>query len=471
MKRSVIAAVVACVLVLPPTSTSPWRSAAAASSDDAAVSRVKEDSYYPAIGDPSVDVLHYGLVLDWDDADSVLTGTATLRLRSPRAQESIRLDLNSHLRVDTVTLDGAAVGFSHPDKNLVVESGALAANSRHVLVVTYAGSPEPYDFPGSRGDIPALGWTTRPDGQVWSMQEPYGAFTWYPSHDQPSDKATYDLTVTSRADWVGVANGELRSNTVTSGRRTTHFRLASPTASYLVTIAIGPYRRYTDQGPHGLPVTYWVRPVDRDVLPTLRRTPAMLRWLERVLGRYPFDRAGAVVVPAASAMETQTLVTMGADLKRHGQTFASDLLHEYAHQWYGDTVTPDDWKHLWLNESFAMYVQIRWEVAHGVRSATDWRTSLDLYDQDYRTVGGPPGSYKRSEFGSGSVYYSGARMLFRLRERLGAATFDRLLRAWPQQHRFGSVDRGDWIRFAERVTGSPLGRFVNRWLDAERSPR
>ena len=471
MKSPIVAALVACCLVLPPASAT--RSGPAPS--DPAVSQVREDSYYPAIGDPSVDVLHYDLVLDWDDVDRVLTGTATLTFRSPRDQAAVRLDLDSHLSVDALTLDGTAVEFTHPGKNLLVDSGALARGSRHTLVVMYAGKPVPYDFPGSRSDIPGLGWTSTRTGEVWSMQEPYGAFTWYPSNDQPSDKATYDLTITTRDDWVGVSNGELSSNTVSDvdgvERRTTHFRMRSPAASYLVTIAIGPYRRYTDTGPHDLPITYWVRPSDRDLLPLLRKTPDMLRWLERVLGPYPFDRAGTVVVPSDSAMETQTLVTMGAGLGRDETLFTKDLLHEYGHQWYGDTVTPDDWKHLWLNESFTMYVQIRWEIAHGIRSAAEWHAILEQYDQQYRTTGGPPGSYARSEFGSGSVYYCGARMLFRLRDRLGAATFDRLLRTWPQRHRFGSADRDDWIRYAENLTDTKLRGFVDRWLDAKTSPR
>ncbi|CAN5564779.1 M1 family metallopeptidase [soil metagenome] len=438
---------------------------------DPAVSPVKEDSYFPAVGDPSVDVLHYGLDLDWRDKQRRLAGTATLAFRSPRAQDQVQLDLDRHLAVSSVELDGAAVSFTHPGKDLVVETGALERDSRHTLVIAYAGKAKPYEFPGSRGDIPALGWTTVHGGEVWSMQEPYGAFTWYPSNDQPSDKATYDLAITSRKDWTGVSNGRLASSTVAGARRTTRFRLDSPASTYLVTIAIGPYKRYTDTGPHGLPITYWVRAGDRDLLPILRQTPAILRWLEEKVGRYPFDRAGTVVVPASSAMETQTMVTMGNRLGYDRRLFRSDLMHEYAHQWYGDTVTPDDWKHLWLNESFAMYLQIRWEISHGVRTATSWHTSLDTYDQEFRTVGGPPGSYRPEEFGSGSVYYSGARMLFRLREKIGGGRFDKLLRSWPQQHRFGTVDRNDWIRYAEQQTGQHLRRFVNHWLDAKRSPR
>ena len=435
----------------------------------AARSQPRVDPYYPGQGDPSVDALHYGLRLSWDDAAERLTGTATIRFRAPRDENAIRLDLSRHLSVRSVRLDGVVTPADHPGDRLDLATGSLARGSRHTLVVRYAGRPRPTDAPVTRSDFSTIGWTTQPSGQVWTMQEPWGAFTWYPVNDHPSDKAYYDLTVSTKRAWRAVANGALRRNTVAGGRRTMRWHLASPAASYLVTIAIGPYRRYHDRGPHGLPVTYWVRPTDRNALPTLRRTPRMLRWLEHRLGRYPFDRAGAVVVPSASAMETQTLVTMGNQVatRYYGR---DDLLHELAHQWYGDTVTPDNWPDLWLNEGFAMYLQIRWEVARGERSMRSWRHYLERTDQQWRDDYGPPGRYDRHSWGSINVYYCTALMLDRLRSKIGPADFRRLLRGWPQQHRFGDVDRHDWVAWLDRVTGRDLGHFVHRWLDSTDSP-
>jgi aminopeptidase N len=321
----------------------------------------------------------------------------------------------------------------------------------------------------TRSDFSTVGWTIRPTGQVWTMQEPWGAFTWYPVNDHPSDKAYYDITVRTKKAWRGVSNGGLRRNVVFGGLRTMRWHLASPAASYLITIAIGPYRLHRDTGPHGLPVTYWVRPTDRSSLPTLRRTPRMLRWLEHRVGRYPFDRAGVVVVPSNSAMETQTIVTMGNKVvsRYYG---GGDLLHELAHQWYGDTVTPDNWPDLWLNEGFAMYLQIRWEVAQGERTMKSWRRYLEDTDQRWRDDYGPPGRYDKHSWGSINVYYCAALMLDRLRAKIGAADFRRLLRSWPQQHRYADVDRHDWVAWLDAVTGRDLRHFVHRWLDSYDSP-
>ena len=199
--------------------------------------------------------------------------------------------------------------------------------------------------------------------------------------------------------------------------------------------------RYRDRGPRQLPITYWVPRRDQSTLPELRRTPKMIKWLQKRLGPYPFDRIGVVIVPNFSAMETQTLVTMGGRLlSGYGhRAFRSDLLHEYAHQWYGDTVTPDNWKDLWLNESFAMYTQFRWEVSRGWETMGQVRRYLRETDNESRASDGPPGAYHRQQFASGCVYYCGALMIDRLRAEVGVTKFNDLWRALaaeaPQRQR------------------------------------
>jgi aminopeptidase N len=446
--------------------------AAGGSSYHAALSHPRVDPDYPAEGSTSIDALHYGLDLWWSDATRQLSGTATIRFRATSNESRISLDFGAPLQATAIELDGVARHATHVGRKLTVDTGSLIRDSRHTLVITYHGSPKSVAAPTTRRDIPDLGWTVQPDGQAWSLQEPFGAFTWYPVNDQPSDKAFYDITWHTKAAWRGVSNGRLVANTVAGGQRTMHWRLGSPAASYLVTVAIGPYHAYRDTGPHGLPITYWVRGADLDVLPDLRHTPAMIGWLEAHLGRFPFDRIGAVVVPTNSAEETQTMITIGPSvLRARGDEGLSDLLHEYSHQWYGDEVTPNNWKDLWLNESFAMYIQMRWQASHGLGSMTFWREQMNADDQQLRRRYGPPGEYDRHNFAELNVYYCGARMLDRLHSMLGATLFAKVLRDWPRQHRFGNADRREWIDYLDRTTGRNLRPFVHRWLTSKTSPR
>jgi aminopeptidase N len=435
----------------------------------AARSNPRADPYYPAVGVTGVDALHYGLDLRWDDVHRTLTGTARIRFRATRSESSIRLDLGKPLHVSRVRLDGRTVTSTHTGHVLTMETGALARDSRHTVTITYSGTPHPVTTPTDRPDIARSGWTTTKDGQVWSVQEPFGAFTWYPVNDHPSDKAFYDVTLRTKKAWHGVTDGHLRSDRVVGAERVTRWHLGSPAASYLVALDIGPYRQYRDTGPHGLPVSYWVRPRNRGELPFLRRTPKVLRWLESKLGRFPFGQVGIVVSPTDSAEETQTMLTMGAGIltNRFG---VSTLAHELAHQWYGDEVTPDNWPDLWMNETFAMYIQIRWDASHGNLSMQEWRRFLVNNDQQLRIDGGPPGRYHKRDFADGSVYYCGALMLDRLHTMLPHAVFAKLLRGWPTLHRFGNVHRSEWVRYLDRVSGRDLAPFVHRWLDSTSSP-
>jgi aminopeptidase N len=474
MRRSLLAAALATATVLPSAGAAGAMAVPLpAAPYDGARSQPREDPYYPAKGDPSVDALHYSLDLRWAPKHRRLTGTATITFRVPNDESQVQLDLGDPLAVLSVRLDGRAVAFTHPGKNLLVDTGAvLARDSRHVLTVRYAGTPKPAQAPTNRADIPHVGWTTTGRGEVWTMQEPFGAYTWYPVNDQPADKAFYDVTISAPRPMVGIFNGRLVSRHKTGSRTVTRWHLASPAASYLTTIAIGDYVRHRDTGPHHLPITYWVPRRDGSALSELRRTPKMIRWLEKRLGRYPFDRIGAVVVPNESAMETQTLVTMGSRLLSGDgrRSFRADLLHEYAHQWYGDTVTPNNWKDLWLNESFAMYTQIRWQVDRGWQTMAQWRTALRANDAELRSSDGPPGAYHPKQFADVCVYYCGALMLDTLRTKVGAGTFAALWRGWPQQHRFASADRTTYAAWASAVAGQDLGPFLTTWLTAPTTP-
>lgn len=461
----------AALALIAPLMLATLSGAASADNNATGVSQPREDPYYPDKGDPRIDALHYGLEVNWNRASRTLAGTATIRVRATRDVQRVQLDLGAPLTVGTVHLDGTLVPAHHTGKDLRIMTGPLQGNSRHTLRITYAGTPQPVRAPVSRPDFSRVGWTTTPSGDVWTMQQPFGAFTWYPVNDHPSDKASYDVTISAPGDSVGVFNGKLLDRRSEAGRTVTRWHLGSPSASYLTTIAIGNYSRYRDSGPHGLPISYWVEPRDRDLLPLLRKTPSMISWLEARLGRYPFQRIGAVVVPSQSAMETQTLVTMGRALGRSRLLFVNDLLHEYVHQWYGDSVTPNNWKDLWLNESFAMYVQIRYEVSQGTATMSHWRRTLQDYDQFLRREYGPPGEFDRADFASTNVYFCGAYMLDELRAKIGNRLFAKVLRTWPAQHRNQNVDRGDWIRWLNEVTHRNLRPFVTAWLTSERTPR
>lgn len=431
-----------------------------------ALSEPVEDSYYPDIGDPGVDALHYDLALAWTPRTRTLEGVATLVFRSTGDAQSFQLDLGPSLEVSRVTVDGAEVEATHDGKDLLVPV-PVVADERYVVEVRYAGVPEPVEAPTTRNDYSTAGFTITASGEAWTMQEPYGAHTWYPVNDHPSDKALYDFTLSVPSPWVGVANGELTEREDGAGTTTTQWHLAEPAASYLTTVAFGDYTTTSNTSASGVRIDYWVPTEAPQLARGLSKAAAGLDWLEQRLGPYPFDTLGFVLVDSQSGMETQTMITLGKTDYTLSQPV---LIHEMAHHWYGDQVTPDDWRDVWMNEGMVMYLQGMWEAEESGITIDEQLDHYAAIEEGARAESGPPAAYDPGEFGEGNIYYGPALMWHELRERIGDDEFFRILREWPTARDNRSSNRDDYWAWLEEQTGEELTAFFDAWLLGETTP-
>jgi aminopeptidase N len=433
---------------------------------DTALSDPVEDSVYPAVGDPRVDALLYDLDLSWDPEGRRLTAGAAITFRATRTAPRFQLDLGPGLTVGQVALDGEPVGFVRRGKNLVVRA-PIETDERYELTMDYVGTPEPAPAPTTRRDFSTTGFTITDTGEVWTMQEPYGAYTWYPVNDQPSDKALYDVTVTAPAPWTGISNGHLTELVTEDGRTTTSWQLNEPASSYLVTLAIGDYAHSSNTSAGGLRVDYWtprgmVLGVDQ-----VQTAADSIDWIESKLGPYPFDSLGLVVTASQSAMETQTMVTLG---NNEYVLSPQVIAHELVHQWYGDQVSPADWRDVWLNEGMTMLLQWIYEDEHDIRPLRGTIQQARAGDQGLRDEYGPPGAYDPQQFGGSNIYYTPALMWNELRLELGDDEFFRIARSWLAQHDNTSVTREQIFEHWESETGRELSDFFAGWITGPTTP-
>ncbi|PKH37900.1 M1 family metallopeptidase [Nocardioides alpinus] len=434
---------------------------------DLALSTPAEDSVYPDVGDPRVDALLYDLDLAWDPTAEQLTASAVVTFRATRTAPRFQLDLGPGLTVGDVTLDGEGVGFARRGKNLVVRA-AVEQDQRYELALDYVGTPEPAPAPTTRSDFSTTGFTITDSGEVWTMQEPFGAYTWYPVNDHPSDKALYDVTVRAPAPWTGISNGHLTELTTDAGTTTTSWQLTEPASSYLVTLAIGDYAHASNASESGLRVDYWTPRGMVMGLDNLQTAAASIDWIETKLGPYPFDSLGLVVTDSQSAMETQTMVTLGnTDYVLSPQV----ITHELVHQWYGDQVSPSDWRDVWLNEGMTMLLQWIYEDEHDIRPLRDTIQTARAGDQSLRDQYGPPGAYDPQQFGASNIYYTPALMWNELRLELGDDEFYAIARSWLEQHDNMSVSREQIFAHWESATGRELSRFFDGWITGPRTPK
>jgi aminopeptidase N len=450
----------------PDGQTSPEPAASPAGDVDEGYSSPVEDSVYPDVGDPGVDALHYDLTLTWDPEARHLDGLERLTFRATTDADDFRLDLGEPLTVGAVTIDGADTEFEHDGKDLVVDH-AVEEDGEYTVFLHYSGTPQPVPAPVQRRDFSHTGWTVVQDGGVWTMQEPFGAYSWYAVNDQPSDKALYDITLRVPPPMVGVANGELLSQRTVDGLSVSRWRLDEPAASYLVTAALGDFEEVEDESPSGVPISYWVPRGRDDLVERLRAAPEGMAWLEDRLGPYPFDTLGFVVVPSYSGMETQTMITLG---DTRYATAPEVIVHEMAHHWYGDTVTPLDWRDLWMNEGMATFLQGAWMSEHGARSMDQVFAAWAASDAELRSKYGPPADFHPDAFASSNVYYIPAVMWNELRKRIGDEEFWRLVGEWPESRENTNATYDDITSWWSEQTGEDLSGFFETWLLSEETP-
>jgi aminopeptidase N len=330
------------------------------------------DSYYPDLGNPGYDAGHYTLDLAVDPVRGSLSGTAVIRARATRALSRFSFDLTG-LDVGPVTVNGAPAASSRQDDKLVIiPSRPLAAGAGFSVAVAYRGTPQP--IPDASGDSTCaaeVGWHHDGD-EIYVASEPAGARTWYPVNDTPRDKATYTFRITVPAGYTAVANGLPQGETSRAGTTTFTWQCGSPMASYLATIDIARFTRINASGPDGLPIlTYAPAALAAQTRRTFAGLPAMIRYFETILGPYPFDSAGAIVVSPTFrwSLETQTRPVYGSQVLTLEPDVAQEgISHELAHQWFGDSVSLTNWSDIWLNEGFATYLSWLWLEHQGDRA-------------------------------------------------------------------------------------------------------
>jgi aminopeptidase N len=264
-----------------------------------------------------------------------------------------------------------------------------------------------------------------------------------------------------------VANG-VRESRTTTGDWTTHvWQADDPMASYLATIDIGDWKMRFRRTETGLPIIDAVDPdVFDDVKASLRREPEIVSFLESQFGPYPFGSVGAIVPDSrklAFALETQTRPVYSRYFFPFGGDFV--IVHELAHQWFGDLVAVDRWQHVWLNEGFATYAEWLWDEHEGFATPQEILESLwhDIGPRSsfWWVVVGDPGV---DDLFDGAVYLRGAMTLQALRNEIGDDAFWTILHSWTEMNAFGTGTTEEFIALSEQVSGQDLGDLFDLWL-------
>lgn len=417
------------------------------------------DPYYPRLGNGGYDVDHYTIALTVDAEQNRIQGTTTLTATATQPLSAFNLDF-SGLTISAIAVQGAPALFSRQGSELTITPTLpLAADTLFTTTVTYEGTPRPLRDPGI--PVEQLGWIQVEAG-IFVISEPSGAMTWYPVNNHPTDKATYTFRITVAEPYMVAANGLLQAEIDLGDQRTYVWQVNQPMASYLATVGIAEFRKTEAVGPNGLPIINFL-PVDMSAgrAKSFDQTAAMIEYFSSLVGPYPFDTYGAIVIDDPNfglALETQSRSVFGL-----GSVFEPVIAHELAHQWFGDSVSPATWRDVWLNEGFATYLQHLWEE-HTEGKAAFTRTMRNLYTFIEEAKLPPPARPKPTQLFGPSVYVRGAWTLHALRLQVGDETFFKILRTYHERFRYSHASTRDFIQVAEEVSGADLKELFDRWL-------
>ncbi|MET7713937.1 M1 family metallopeptidase [Streptomyces sp. NPDC005407] len=426
------------------------------------------DPLFRDLGNGGYDVQHYALNLDYEPETGRLKGTAEITARATQDLSAFNLDLHE-LTVDSATVDGKKAAANQAGDELTLRPHRdIDKGKTFRTVVRYSGKPQKIvNEGGDEEDGDVEGWLRTADGTL-AVGEPTGSMAWFPSNNHPSDKATYDITVTVPDRLKAISNGELTSERTTGGRTTFAWKSKEPMASYLHTLAIGAYDVKRPLTPSGLSVLTAVDPAVADEsAELLARIPEIMKWARENFGPYPFSSIGAIVVPTDEieyALESQTRPVFPAE-----QFDVGTLVHEIAHQWYGNSVTPESWKDMWLNEGLATYAEWIWaEDFEDIPAQESFEEAFADEDNWAFPPADPPSA---AEVSDPPVYGRGAMVIHKIRQAVGRDIFYKILQGWATAHRYGNASTADFTAYVEEVSGKDLKREVwDTWLYGKEKP-
>ncbi|OZM70876.1 peptidase M1 [Amycolatopsis antarctica] len=418
------------------------------------------DSYLPAHGNGGYSVRHYDLELDYRLVSNRLSGRARIHCVATQPLSGLTLDL-AGLRVGRVFVNGVPARFSRALHKLRIRPARSLPDGAEFLVeVRYTGNPAPLG--GEWGDI---GWDELTDGALVASQ-PVGAPSWFPCNDHPADKATYRVSITTSSPYTVLVTGDPVSRSRSASTTTWVYERREPTSTYLMSVQIGRYEDL-ELGSGGVPQRAAVPPRLRALAALdLGRHPQIMDTLQGFFGPYPFAEYVLVVTDDEldDPIEAQGMSIFGANHLDGRRTHERLVVHELAHQWFGNSVSVADWRHIWLNEGFATYAEWLWSEASGGPSAeahaAQWHAVLASRPADLRLA--DPGMPRMFDE---RVYKRGGVLLHALRRELGDFTFFSLLQTWADRYRHGVVRTGDFTALASVHSGRSLDTFFHSWLE------
>lgn len=412
----------------------------------------------------SIDILHYSIHLELKDSiDEITAETSILIAFNSEGVKELVLDFGN-MAVDRVGEDGRDVRFTHERGKLRVGLGGNhPKGDRSTITVNYHGKP---------ADGLIIKKNKFGDWSVFADNWPDRAHQWFPGIDHPYDKATVEFFVTAPNRFDVVGNGELvETRSLQNGSKLTRWRQDVPIPTYCMVVGAAEFATIYAGSWNKIPVSYYLYPKDRDRgIVDFGRAVQMIEFYSNLIGPYPYEKLALVQSSTRfGGMENSSAIFFDETAFRGTGRLEGTVAHEIAHQWFGDSVTENDWHHLWLSEGFATYFgHLFFERAEGRDRLVElMRIDKEVYIRTSQSAAPPihdPSIVDLMKLLNSNNYQKGGWVLHMLRHVMGDDKFFAGIRDYYRQYRDRNAVTEDFQRVMEYQAGRNLDWFFKEWI-------
>ena len=425
----------------------------------------------------SIDIKHYSFQINLSDSSNEITGNATIKLLFKQAGvNNFRLDLvnktnekkGKGMVVDAVVLGNQTLKFTHQNDELIIQLPQPSVLSAELeFSIQYHGIP----FDGLR-----IGATKFGDRSFFNESWPNRARHWLPTIDHPYDKATSEFIVKAPSHYKVISNGLLlEESNVGNNTTLTHWKQSIPVSSWLFVLGVADFAvQYVDDF-EGKSIQTWVYSKNREAgfYDFKEPTKKVLAFYSKYVGPYAYEKLANIQSASVSGgMETSSAIFYAENLvngKRDERT-RNVVIHEIAHQWFGNAVTETTWDDAWLSEGFATFFTLLFieneygqaEYNKGIVKAKKSVIDMTVKMPDFSIVA--PRTAEKDPVTTGLTYQKGAWILHMLRDKMGEQNFKNGIQAYYKKFYNANATTDDFRIEMEKASGKDLKIFFKQWL-------
>ncbi|WP_353481350.1 M1 family aminopeptidase [Haliscomenobacter sp.] len=425
----------------------------------------------------NIDVLHYKFELKLSDENDQIYGRTSMRIFFKKdGLDNLRFDLVNQTEallgkgmiVDSVYEMAAKTSFTHTNNELWIKlSKPSTANAETQLIIAYHGIP---------ADGLRIGATRYGDRSFFNENWPNRARHWLPTIDHPYEKATSEFLVNAPNHYQVVSNGLLMEETnLDATTKLTHWKQNVPVSSWLYVLGVAEFAVQYVGWFDGKSIQTWVYNKDHEAgfYDFAEPTKQVMGFFSDYVGPYVYEKIANVQTPSVKGgMETSSAIFYGEELVdgKRSTRLRNVVIHELAHQWFGNAVTESTWDDAWLSEGFATYFTMLF-IEHAYGREEFVNQLLAARKTTYAALAKDPGykiiddrSPEKAPVTSGLTYQKGAWILHMLRKMMGDQAFNAGIRDYYQRFMNGNATTTDFRLAMERASGKNLQPFFNQWL-------